>query len=301
MINGLCKRTMVYVELPCDVGKPYRWGMPFSYCASNGSIVRFMQSLIPEDKTLVIPACDGHAETDSSTPPVHWYDYNFVSTTIGIQELNTIQPDVIGILCSRNHSSPREVLMPLDDGTFDHGLPTISSIQWNDRIPKLFWRGGASGTPCIRADMVMRFKDHPSMDMRLVGHYGTRGYPESLFADNVAPPVFCQSKYILVIDGILISSSHQWVFGSGSVPVVITHPANHFWFKQYLIPYVNYVPISPSMNELESVVTWLQENDDQAKQIADNAMKLAAQIFTPSFQRDYLTREVLRAISVSKP
>lgn len=290
---------MGYTDLPCDIGKPYRWGMPFSYCHSDGPIVQYMKSLIPEDKLLIIPACDGHAETDSAVAPVHWYDYNFADSTTGIQELNVANPDVIGILCSRNHHDPKEVLMPLDDGTFMHGLPVFSPITWEDRFPTLFWRGGASGTPCLRGDMVTRFLHHPHINARLVDHYGRRGYPDELFAGNVAPQIYCQYKYILIVDGTIISSSHQWVFGSGSVPIVVTHPANRFWFKDLLVPYVNYIPISLSMNELDTVLAWLRENDGHAKIIAENAMTLAAHIFTPEYQRAYLKQEVSKVLSAA--
>ena len=290
---------MVYVELPCDVGKPYRWGMPFSYCHSTGPIVEFMKTLIPDGKTLVIPACDGHAETDSPTQPVHWYDYTYADTTEGIQELKNANPDIIGVLCARNHHNEKEILMPLDDETFVRGLPLISNLSWEERLPILFWRGGASGTPCLRGDVVTRFLDHPHMNLRLVDHYGRRGYPDMLFAENAAPQVYCKHKYILILDGTIISSSHQWVFGSGSVPILVTHPANRFWFKEHLIPYVNYIPVSLSMNELDSVVTWLRENDDRARQIATNAMALAARIFSPHFQMAYLHREVVRVTSVA--
>ena len=99
-------------------------------------------------------------------------------------------------------------------------------------------------------------------------------------------------KYIMIVDGNLISSAHQWVFASGSVPILMTHPDNDYWFKQYLKPMENYVPIDYNLSDLEEKVQWLIDNDEKAKTIAENAMKLAETVFSPEFQREYLRNRI---------
>ena len=296
---------MVYVDLPSDVGKPYRWGMPYSFCKSDGPIVRYTQQIVnaicPTAK-LVIPACDGfvHSTPDEVLPiaPTFRIDYAYPDTPC-IQELAAERPDIIGVLCTRNHFDPKKILLPLDDETFEKGLGGIPDFPWNERIPKAFWRGGISGLPFVRKDLVTRFYDSQYTDARFVRYYGYRNLPEHLFADSVSIDTYVRHKYIIVVDGAVISSSHQWVFGSGSVPILITHPLNNFWFRDFLKPFVNYVPVSYSLNELETVIRWLQENDDQAQTIARNAMALAKTIFTPEFQKKYVCSQVERVLAPS--
>jgi len=129
-----------------------------------------------------------------------------------------------------------------------------------------------------------------------------RGYPENDI--GFAPEYFAprcdlgehfRYKYILIVDGNCIASNHQWVFGSGSVPVMVTHPDNDYWFKRYLIPMVNYVPIKYDLSDLAERIDWLVANDVQAHEIANNARRLASTIFTPEFQRSYIDLELVSA------
>lgn len=292
---------MGYTELSCDVSKPLRWGMQKSYCRSDGPIVEYVRTLasqINPSKTVVIPACDGLAHADESEgfveAPTWRIDFAFPSAVT--TELDVLSPDVIGALCTRNIIDPRYVYLPLDDDTFLYGLRGIPSIPWEQKNPVAFWRGGTSGYPFIRKYLVRRARNNPMCDIKFVDHYGSRGVDAKDFAPAVGFDAFVKNKYIVVADGAVISSSHQWVFGSGSVPILLTHPLNNFWFKSHLKPWVNYVPLSYSLEEFESTLEWLRDHDTAAQRIATNAMQLANTIFTPSYQQAYLTRELERVI-----
>lgn len=292
---------MVYLELSEDIGKPYRWGMQQSFCRSNGPIVQYIRNLVEQidpSKKLMIPACDGIAHADENerlpTPPTWRFDYAY--DTPALKEIETLSPDILGVLCTRNHTDPRYVYLPLDDDTFVHGLSGIPQIPWKDKRPIAFWRGGTSGHPFVRKALVERTLSNPWCDVRFVGHYGSRDLPDSYFTEPVGFDTYVQNKYIFVVDGAVISSAHQWVFGSGSVPILITHPANNVWFKSHLKPWHNYVPVSYSLTDLEPTIQWLREHDDEAMRIAENAKQLATTIFNPSYQRDYITREVERVL-----
>ena len=294
---------MGYCELPSDRGKPYRWGMPFSFCRSDGLIVRYTHQLVKAVNpaaTLVIPACDGfvHSSDDERTdiPPTFRVDYAHPDTQC-IKESDALRPDIVGVLCTRAHSDPKTILLPLDDDTFERGLTGIPHVPWDQRIARAFWRGGISGLPFVRKGLVTRFFDSAYADVRFVRYYGVRELPDHLFTEPVGIDTYVRHKYIIVIDGAVISSSHQWVFGSGAVPILITHPLNAFWFRDHLKPFVNYVPVSYSLNELETVIRWLQDNDDAAQTIAQNAMRLAATVFTPEYQRAYIRAEVERVVA----
>lgn len=204
---------------------------------------------------------------------------------------------VLGCLCSRGIHRPNLVHLPLDDETFRIGLKAvlqdIPSPPWDQRRPVAFWRGGASGLdrPSLRVRVVEHLLHHPNSDVRLTPWYnweGGKNIPPEFFAPRCTLADHFKFKYILIVDGNCIASNHQWVFGSGSVPIMITHPLNQYWFQTYLIPMVHYVPIAYDLSDLKEKIDWLVANDDKANQIAMNAMSFAEEVFSPSFQRKYI-------------
>jgi hypothetical protein len=139
-------------------------------------------------------------------------------------------------------------------------------------------------------------------DLSVVAYYAqsmlSSYYDDTYWSDRVPPEVHANYKYLFIVDGNCIASSHQWIFGSGSVPIMITHPNNEFWFKRYLKPMETYVPIDYSLCDLEEKIQWLVDNDDKARQIAKNALHFAKTILSPGFQRIHLKAEIERVAGV---
>jgi len=214
---------------------------------------------------------------------------------------------IVCMLCTRQFSRRNLLLMPLDDDTFNRGLKKVlSEFQqpaWEQRKSVAFWRGGSSGCdrPMLRHKVLDVIFDHPSADVA----FTPGGWPAN---DALIPSRYFKNsrvdlaehmkhKYIFIIDGNCIASAHQWVFGSGSVPIMITHPDNEYWFKSYLKPMVNYVPIKYDLSDLKEKLEWLVANDDEAKKIAEAAQHLANTIFTPEFQKAYIDKEIDRILT----
>jgi len=213
---------------------------------------------------------------------------------------------IVATLCSRGFDRSNMLYLPLDDETFRVGLEQVLSDvpkpAWEDRKPVAFWRGAVSGydRPTLRELVTRALYDVPGTDVRLTAWGGwERGHniPSHLFADRCGIAEHLQNKYLLIVDGNCIASNHQWVFGSGSVPVMITHPENRYWFDSYLKPMVNYVPIKHDLSDLKEKIAWLQEHDAEAKHIAENAVALSKEIFSPEFQRRYIDRALFTIIN----
>jgi len=287
----------------------WAWAGGYSCCHADGAIVRamktYLQGLEPST-TFALTMADGYSSRPDNTIALKSReDFERI-----IPGPNTI----VGILCTRDFSDPRAVLMPLDDESFTQGVCEVVSSRatlpsWESKKPIVFWRGCLSGglAPTPRTRAVWELYDFPHADVKLTRercmdppHMGrlifpqdTRFYDESrTLGDHLA------HKYILIIDGNCIASAHQWVFASGSVPVMITHPENDWWFRKYLKPMVHYVPIQYDLSDLREKIEWLIANDDKAKEIAANAMEFARTVLSAEFQHGYLFREVRRAAGV---
>lgn len=274
------------------------WCNKYSSCLADGPIIQYLQSL-EYDKTLVIPFSDG---LDKRT----------------IEEFNNInQDDILGLLCSRLDDirvNNRILYLPLDDEMFSIGLKAVLErdvsnlyLPWENRVNQLYFRGtgpSAHRNACVKYllnNNHANVKFMPTIynkpeHFELPEMVESQSYPGvySHYCVHAHTPLteFVKHKYILIMDGFIIASSLQWVFGSGSVPVLLMHKDNQFWFLEYLRHGQNCV-IVYTLEDLTLELDFLVANDDIAKKIAINARELSELIFSPSFQREYLKNKLI--------
>ena len=187
------------------------------------------------------------------------------------------------------------LLVPWDDEMFLYGISkySFSDIPWNEKESVAIWRGGSSGLdrPSLRMQVVAQLQN--CADVKFVrGGWPINDavIPDEHFGKELTKYEQAAHKYILVLDGNGPASNAQWVFGSGSVPVFVTHPDNEWWFQSELVPMVNYVPAT--VDNLIDTLNWLHDNDVEAEKIAKNARHFAERVFSPSFQKEYLKNEI---------
>lgn len=287
----------------------WAWAGLFSMCHSDGAIVKTTKQIISgleKPITFVLPMSDGYSDNpDASVARKDRDEF----------ESNIKEPDtIVGILCTRDFYDPRAFFMPLDDESFEKGVvETVASRtelpKWEDRKPIAYWRGCLSGgwAPTTRTRVVWELYDFPSADVKLTRnhnmdpeHQGRLVYSEDTrFYDEIRGlDEHVKHKYIFILDGNCIASAHQWVFASGSVPIMVTHPDNDYWFKKYLKPGFHYVPVNYDLSDLKEKIEWLIANDIAAKKIANNAMEFARTILSSEFQHGYLMKEIRRVAGV---
>jgi hypothetical protein len=298
----ICIPNTGVVYSPSDTA--HAWNGLYSKCIRGGAITKFVDVQAKEHGlTAIFPVSDGlmgddeydrmilslGRENNGNTPARRLADIELVAAP-------GTRP-IICTLCTRQLNKPNVLLLPLDDDTFENGVPIFASPEWESRIPKAVWRGGSSGfdRPSIRAQVIDKLFDHASADVRFTlggWLHNDAVLPSHHFGGTMTVEQQCCFKYILIIDGACIASNHQWVFGSGSVPVMVTHTDNEYWFRKYLIPMVNYVPIKYDLSDLVEKVEWLVSHDEEAHTIALAAKDLSTRIFAPSFQQEYIKTEI---------
>ena len=286
--------------------KPFYWYGNFSRCLKGGRIeadlVEVVSKLSP-DTVIVFPSSDGFVKT-IETGAESTIDHR----TIDAMKAKATGKYILAGLCTREFDDDRLILLPLDDESYVRGVDfsvssRIQEIPWEDKKPIAFWRGGVSGGtyPTIRTRLVEFMCDYPYSDFKFVPtdeSYLRTGpmdmSDKRMFDEDRHIDYQVGFKYILILDGACIASAHQWVFASGCVPILLSHPENNFWFKKYLKPMVHYVPVKYDMSDLKQTIEWLRDHDDEAKQIAENARQFARQTLSSEFQRGYLVEEVTR-------
>ena len=307
--------TTGIVRVPSKV--PLYWSGGYSHCHVGSSMEQYVtQSILRHSKKVsaIFTQSDGiiddaefnrmietlGREDKANSPASKIYTELEAAKRIGTES-------IICMLCSRGFDRSNMMLLPLDDHTFDVGLANVLAgvpkPTWETRKSLAFWRGASSG--CERPTLRLRILDNlvsfPHADVRFTPggwDFNDKAIPAEYFTDARASiETHVEFKYILIVDGNCIASAHQWVFGSGSVPIMITHPDNNWWFKKFLKPMVNYVPIKYDLSDLQEKIQWLVDHDAEAKQIADNAMLFANTVFTPEFQRAYVDTEINRILT----
>lgn len=295
---------MPIVRSPQETG--VYWAGKYSECRPNGAIERYVESIVNKlsfPVSCIFIQSDGFFGKNECSETR--YQLGGITNDIDFSRLENLKksgtyPIVIS-LCTRNFDRTNILLSPLDDASFDYGVQCIfqgiSIPSWEDRKNVVFWRGGCSGhdrPTTIRLDVTNNLYPRNDCDVRLTKWDGWNGQiiPNQFFGELCDLSYHLQHKYILIVDGNCIASNHQWVFGSGAVPIMITHPKNDYWFKRYLKPMVNYVPISYDLSDLHEKIDWLQCHPEEAKSIAEEAVRFSQRVFSPEFQRYHIETEI---------
>jgi hypothetical protein len=84
----------------------------------------------------------------------------------------------------------------------------------------------------------------------------------------------------------------MWGFASGAVPFLISNAK--CWFSSFAIPYVHYIPVNYDLSNLIELIEWVQENDEEASQIAKNALEFAKEYFSAEFQQKYIRESIMK-------
>ncbi len=272
------------------------WCNKYCIFSENGYIIKFLLN-INSSKTISLHYSDGMSPLCKDDPYLQSPNSDYIMIT---QATRFKDED------EKNQYWKNPILcIPLDDEIFEFGLKAILErdccdiyLPWEERQSIAFFRG----TPVepTRPKLVRRLYYNPNANARFIKtpwtdpHYYQQNfqYYDNRFDGSDPQPVtlneHVRHKYLICVGGIIIGSMFNWVFGSGSVPILVLHPSDKWWFKQYIVPYVHYIPVDYDLSNLETNIEFLIKNDRFAQQIATNARKLADEIFTSRFQKQYL-------------
>jgi len=280
------------------------WAGQFSMCHMNGPIVKFLQDQLNTIPFAIIQG-DGIMTEKNLTFAI--FD------KIDLEKLS-LENSAIGVLCTRDISHSNMILLPLDDTSFEKGVwdsvsDHIQRIPWESKKSIAYWRGCLSGgkAPTVRTRVVWDLHDFPHADAKLTrklnmtpDFMGRLLFPEDtrFYDESRSLQEHIQHKYILILDGNCIASALQWVFASGSVPILITHPGNNWWFSKFLIEGYHYISVDYDLSNLRQVIQYLVEHDEYAHDVATHAMEFAKTVLSSEFQHGYLMKEIKRITNV---
>lgn len=193
----------------------------------------------------------------------------------------------------------RYQVLESQDITQDSSIP-----PWNQRKPKLFWRGGPGqhspeGFPvslnpndfhCLsRVKLCHMSSQYPEMIDARFSYLGSQKEALSqYFGDFISFEDQLFFKYQMLIDGFSCSySTSGWRLFSDSV--IFKEDSNHYqWYYKQLKPFVHYIPVKEGLDDLVERLQWAMTHDDEARKIARQAREFALKNITQDKNRLYL-------------
>ena len=202
-------------------------------------------------------------------------------------------------------NSTSHALIPDPDFVGSDGYATARTqsadhwVPWQERTPTLYWRGSLTGNSARyplarwqdipRIALCLQARRSPlaaSYDCGLSGdHIQLRdraALPDieaaGLFKPRVGLQAFMAHRFLIDIDG----NSASWaglftklVMGSTVLKVESKHGFRQ-WYYDRLQPWVNIVPVSRDLCDLDEIVLWLRAHPDRAESIGRSAHELAS-------------------------
>jgi hypothetical protein len=151
---------------------------------------------------------------------------------------------------------------------------TVKDTPWSQKQNKAVWRGSVTNGLCKnnpRLALVRRYHNHEFTDV---------GFTRSPWTDNMAraytkPEMTIEEqltyKYAISVEGHDTATNLQWIMASSSLAIMPV-PKRECWFlESCLIPWVHFVPINDTMDDLEERIEWCNRNEDKCQQIVRNA------------------------------
>ncbi|KAL7562938.1 hypothetical protein ACA910_019485 [Epithemia clementina (nom. ined.)] len=147
-----------------------------------------------------------------------------------------------------------------------------------------------------RCHLVFRYADSPLLNVGLTDRDGpvwqfldnpTNVSGVNLLGNPLTLSELLSYKMILVLDGNDLPSGIKWALLSRSVVLMPRLSYTSYGMEELLQPFVHYVPIHPDLSNVETMVQWVLDHDDEAQRIAhQGSLWIQDLVFHPKAKRD---------------
>jgi hypothetical protein len=108
-------------------------------------------------------------------------------------------------------------------------------------------------------------------------------------ASPLSPQQQSSYKYIINVDGHVSAYRLSLEMRMGSV-ILLADSKYRMWFRNYLVPYVHYIPLKSDLSDLYEKILWCKSNDKKCEEIAQNAKKFYYTYLTKDAVLDYMQK-----------
>ena len=181
-------------------------------------------------------------------------------------------------------------------------LDLSQDIEWNDKKNEVFWRGADTGHDIHCNDRIgfvsKYFSEHDVAFSDYSQNYKSAPYlyKKEWLKGFCTRQDFLKRKFLPILDGNDKSSSLNWILASNSVPIM-PKPRFHSWLcEDFLESGVHYIEVQPDFSDLNIVLDWCRENDEECESIAKNGAKFISENFTNQETETRIIKSLLEFI-----
>ncbi|CAH1102658.1 unnamed protein product [Psylliodes chrysocephalus] len=148
-----------------------------------------------------------------------------------------------------------------------------NSTNWSDKMSKVFFRG--SRTSAERDPLILLSREYPDLvDAAYTKNQAWKSDADTLHAPPAKEVSFedhCQYKYLFNFRGVAASFRFKHMFLCKSLVFHVGKEWQEFFYSP-LKPWIHYIPIeaNSSKEKLLEILQFVKNNDDIAKEIAEN-------------------------------
>lgn len=165
----------------------------------------------------------------------------------------------------------------------------IKDIPWSEKQDKMIWRGlltniFAKTNPRLLA--VKRYSGHKDIDVGFSEIEWTGVASNGFIKPKMSIDEMLTYKYIISIEGHDVATNLQWAMCSNSLTIMPV-PTRESWFlESCLIPWVHFVPINETMDDLEEKLEWCRNNDKRCQEIVKAANEYVSNFLNFEEEKD---------------
>lgn len=202
---------------------------------------------------------------------------------------------------NRKHKLGEHILFPLCSHRIEYIKGLNDNTSWHNKLDKLVFRG-VTTSPLVstinngivkssRVQIVSQWYDKSWANLgfnRIID--STKKHPkwseyESLVNSLVKPhmsiPDMLKYKFILCPEGQDIGTSFGWILASNSVPICPYPFVYEVWFFNTLEPWKHFIPCKPDGSDIEELMYWANNHDEECKIIGENGRKHMEKMLDP--------------------
>ena len=194
--------------------------------------------------------------------------------------------------------------------------PMIEQTPWDKKIKKAVFRGSTTG-PGVTEETNKRLKalsvGEANKELLDVGitKWNTRPrkhesdvylrtierdtYP---VANSLSPQEQSQYAYILNIEGHVAAYRLSYEMSFGSV-ILLVESEWRMWFTKFISPWKHFVPVKADLSDLVDKIEWCKANDEQCRQIAQNAGDFYNKYLSKEGVLDYLQKTFIEVAKLT--
>jgi hypothetical protein len=151
-------------------------------------------------------------------------------------------------------------------------------LPWDKKSNKLVWRGATTGQDNSsylhsRFRLVKKYFNQDWCDIAFNKICQEKNDYISFVRESIPEDELLNHKYLLSIEGNDVATNIKWMLASNSVILSPKFTMESWFMEGKLLPFVHYVPIDPSFNDLKQKYEWCVKNPKKCQEISKNATK----------------------------